>query len=176
MRNYTYVVILNQDFYLKPHAINEMLNFMQEHPRCAIAGIKQLSSIDQNRIIHGGTRGCFPLGVHIVGSVSLGECDVPIQVPWVNGACMIVRVASILEFGLMDPTYKMFYSDSDCSLTARARRWECWYIPSAVCVYEVGTSKGAYLEDSPRYPVFREDQVYFYKKWLTDLLYQELCP
>lgn len=166
-----YVVVLNQDCYLKPDAVENMVSFMDEHPRCAIAGIKQLSDKDEDQIIHGGTRECFPTGIHEIGLVSRGDCNKEKQVPWVNGACMIVRLEALLEIGLMDPNYKMFGSDADWGYTARARNWECWYIPQAVCVHEQGVSKG---QDEKMGKIFQSDMRYFRDKWLVGELYKDL--
>lgn len=166
-----YICVLNQDCYLKPDAIEKMVSFMDAHPRCAIAGIKQLSSKDEDFIIHGGTFECFPAGRHEVGRVSRGECNVSKQVPWVNGACMIVRLEAILEIGLMDENMKMFGSDADWSLTARARGWECWYIAEAVCVHEQGVSQSRTAEMEK---TFERDMIYFRSKWLDGDLFREL--
>lgn len=169
--NEGFAIILNQDCYLKPDAIEKMVTFMQAHPKCAIAGIKQLSSQDPDHIIHGGTYECFPTGRHEGGLVSRGDCNESKQVPWVNGACMIVRLEAIAEIGLMDPNYKMFGSDADWSYTARQRGWETWYIAEAECVHEQGASKGL---DEKMSKVFEADMRYFRDKWITDDCFREL--
>lgn len=168
---YTYIIVLNQDCYLRPGAIDAMLSFMDTHPRTAISGIKQLSYANVDEIIHGGCAASYPGGEHYVGFVSKGDCDFRRQVPWVNGACMIVRVDAMREFGLMDPNYKMFYSDADWSYVARLHGWECWYIPEAVCVHEDGSSLG--IPDFLK-SVFQEDKQYFYDKWMSDALYKKI--
>lgn len=168
---YVYAVILNQDCYLRPNALETMYNFMQQHPRCAIAGIKQLSSDNEDLIIHGGTLECYPAGRHEGGRISQGDCSVNKQVPWVNGACMIVRFEAILEIGLMDETMKMFASDADWSYTARARGWETWYIANAVCVHEQGVSKSMDLQMQK---TFEKDMLAFRSKWVDGDLYRDL--
>lgn len=166
-----YALVLNQDCYLKPGALETMLDFMGKHPKCAIAGIKQLSSKNEDHIIHGGTYECYPTGRHEGGQVSKGDCDVSKQVPWVNGACMIVRLDALIEIGLMDRNYKMFGSDADWSYTARARGWETWYIAESACVHEQGVSKTA---DDAMGKVFEMDMLYFRDKWLSGELYKDL--
>lgn len=166
-----YAVILNQDCYLKLDAMANMVSFMEDHPRCAIAGIKQLSSQNEDQIIHGGTLECFPAGRHEGGLVSKGDCAVSKRVPWVNGACMIVRKEARIEFGLMDETMKMFASDADWSFTARARGWETWYIADAVCVHEQGASKSM---DAKMTKTFEKDMLAFRSKWIDGDLYRDL--
>ena len=166
-----FAIILNQDLYLKPDAIEKMREFMFKHPHCAIAGIKQLSSENEDQIIHGGTYECFPAGRHAGGLVSRGDCSANKQVPWVNGACMIVRLEAIQEIGLMDRNMKMFASDADWSYTARARGWETWYIADAVCVHEQGASQSM---DPKMQKVFEKDMLAFRSKWVDGDLYRDL--
>lgn len=169
--NYQYVVLLNQDCYLKPTAVEKMVEFMDAHPKCAIAGIKQLMASDPDKIIHGGTTECYPQGIHITGTVKNGDCTKDRQVPWVNGACMIFRVLDLLTVGLMDENMKMFGSDADISYRARAAGKECWYIASAECLHEWGVSKGM---DDKMNKQFQMDMLYFRDKWLNGELYKDL--
>src|SRR5438477_10814215 len=37
-----FALILNQDVYLPPDGIEKLTSFMRSHPRCAIAGVKQV--------------------------------------------------------------------------------------------------------------------------------------
>jgi GT2 family glycosyltransferase len=166
-----YVIILNQDCYLEEGAVKKMLAFMEAHPKCALAGIKQLSSKNQDQIIHGGTKQCYPNGIHEGGLVSKGDCAVSKQVPWVNGACIIARMEAVKEFGLMDPNFKMFASDSDWSYTARARGWETWYIADVSCVHEQGVSKS---QDKKMSNIFEADTLYFRDKWINGEVYRDL--
>ena len=166
-----YAVVLNQDCYLAPDAIKTVLTFMEAHPKCAIAGIKQLSSKNKDHIIHGGTKQCYPAGEHEGGLVSKGNCSESKQVPWVNGACMVVRMEALVDIGLMDNNFKMFASDADWSYTARARGWETWYIADAECVHEQGVSK---TQDEKMSNVFQADMLYFRDKWISGEVYRDL--
>ena len=166
-----FALILNQDCFLRPNTIEVLRDFMLKHPCCAIAGVKQLSSDDEDKIIHGGTYECFPAGKHAGGLVSRGDCSANKQVPWVNGACMMVRLEAIQEIGLLDCTMKMFASDADWSYTARARGWECWYIADAECVHEQGISQSM---DEKMQKIFESDMLTFRSKWVDGDLYRDL--
>ncbi len=168
---HSYAIILNQDCYLKEGAVDVMRSFMDKHPNCAIGGIKQLSSGNEDQIIHGGTYECYPTGRHEGGKVSKGDCSVTKQVPWVNGACMIVRLDALVDIGLMDKNYVMFGSDADWSYTARLRGWETWYIAEAVCIHEQGASKSM---NEKMGKVFEADMRFFRDKWLSNECYREM--
>jgi GT2 family glycosyltransferase len=167
-----YVVVLNQDCYLKPNAVEEMVKFMDENPKCAIGGIKHLLPEDEDEIIHGGCTKAFPSGWHITGSVKNGDCAENKQMPWINGACMIVRMEALKDIGVMDENFNMICSDSDWCYTARDRGWEVWYIANAVAVHEHGISKGT--KDNSINKKKLQDTVRFRDKWITDGSYREL--
>jgi len=168
-----YTVVLNQDCYLDKDALQKMVEFMDKNPRCAIGGIKQISTKDDDMIIHGGCTQAFPNGMHIVGRVSKGECSKSAQMPWVNGACVIVRNSAIPEFGLMDENYFLIGSDSDWCYTARQRGWEVWYIAEASCKHEdTGVSRGK--RDRKTTLNMKLDMTYFGDKWIADGCFREL--
>ena len=167
-----YVIVLNQDCYLDKEAISEMVHFMDEHPKCFIGGIKQLHSDDKDIIIHGGCTEAFPNGRHITGRVSKKDCNIDKQMPWVNGACMIVRCSDIETVGLMDERYFLIGSDSDWCYTARQRGLEVWYIADANAIHEQGISTKS--EDTSLRFSMDMDMIYFRDKHLSDGEFREL--
>ncbi|MDP9172628.1 MAG: glycosyltransferase family 2 protein [Planctomycetota bacterium] len=167
-----YALVLTQDVYLRPDAMENLVKFMDEHPRCALAGLKQVLPDDQDIIVHGGVTTSFPTGVHLSGRKSLGQCAVSAKMPWTNGACIMARIDAVLDFGLMDENMKMLCSDSDWSYTARARGWEVWYCASAEAIHECGVSS---KPASPQLePIFRADLQYLIEKWVGSTLFSRL--
>jgi hypothetical protein len=162
-----------QDVYLRPTAVEAFLQLMRDHPRCALAGPKQLLASDEDVIVHGGGTIVYPGGHHHGGQVSKGDCAVSAKMPWVNGACMFARLEAVLDFGLMDENMLMLGSDSDWCYSARARGWEVWYCAEAVCLHEVGVSnRGA----SPELvKLFQADMGYFRDKWIGSALFARLA-
>ena len=157
--------MLTQDCYLAPIACAEMYRFMQDHPRCAIAGIKQLLDENPDQIIHGGCTRAYPAGQHIGGLVSRGDCIANRRMPWVNGSCMIVRMEAVKEIGLLDENMRLVGIESDWCYTARARGWEVWYCAQAQCLHEGGVSSGK--EPNPSViDIMRADMDYWRRKWV----------
>lgn len=166
-----YGILLNQDCYLKEGAIDAMIEFMDNHPSCGVAGIKQLATDNPDKIIHGGTKDCFPTGIHEVGLVSKGDCNISKKVPWVNGAVMIFRKEALIETGLLDPNMAMFGSDSDISYRMRSFNWECWYVSEAECYHDWGVSKTPDVKMNKRFTL---DMLAFRDKWIGTELYRDL--
>jgi GT2 family glycosyltransferase len=172
VEKFDFALVLNQDCYVNPDAVAELVKFMDAHPRCAIAGIKQLHSGDPDFIVHGGCTDAYPAGKHDVGRVSAGQCAVGKMVPWVNGAAMFARMSALRDIGFMDPNFVMIGSDSDWCYTARARGWEVWYCAAAVAVHEMGVSfAGA---NPAMKKVFESDQNWWRMKWISGL-YRQLA-
>ncbi len=165
-----YMLILNQDMYLEPRAVEEMVNFMDTHPKCGIGAPLQLNSEKPDQVIWGGSLDAFPNGRHQIGPVA--RFAEPRQVLWANGACMILRREMIQEIGLLDKNLIFLASDSDYSFTARARGWELWCITAARGRHEHGAS-GA-VADPFIQNLKIKDTIYFGQKWLTGDLYKAL--
>lgn len=166
-RGHKYALLLNQDCYVKPDAIEKAIAFMDAHPRCAVCGPKQLVAEEPDRIIHGGCTDAYPLGRHFIGNVSKGECAVSLPMPWVNGACMIIRTEALWEIGLMDEGFFIIASDSDFCFTARQRGWEVWYCAESVVLHESGgVSGGAATKSLEMMAHFNADQIRFRDKWI----------
>jgi O-antigen biosynthesis protein len=165
-------LFLNQDCYVRPDCIKNLERFMDAHLGCAIAGVKQVHSNDEDLIIHGGCTKAYPAGVHITGRKSKGDCAVSKQVPWVNGACMMIRMAAIDDIGLFDRNMKMIGSDSDICLTARSRGWEVWYCAEADAVHECGVT--SHTPSPEMQEIFKADMAYWHDKWVGGDLYKRL--
>jgi tetratricopeptide (TPR) repeat protein/GT2 family glycosyltransferase len=165
-----YILILNQDMYLEPDAVEEMVRFMESHPKCGIGTPLQLSSKNPGYVVHAGCFEAFPTGQHQHGWLSEFTNDE--QVFWGNGACMILRKEMIQEIGLLDRNFVLVDSDTDYCFTAKARGWQVWRAASARGIHEGGAS--GVLADLEFEKLKINDVLYFAKKWLTGGLYKEL--
>ncbi len=166
-----YMLVLNQDMYLEPNAVEEMVTFMDAHPTCGIGAPLQLNSEDPNLVIWGGSLDAFPTGKHCIGTVS--QFSEPSPVIWANGACMILRRDMVQDIGLLDKNLVFIGSDSDYSFTARARGWDVWCIATARGRHEHGASGRA--SDPFLQNLKIKDMIYFGKKWLTGDLYRDMA-
>jgi GT2 family glycosyltransferase len=165
-----YMILLNQDMYLEKYAVEEMVHFMNRNPRCGIGAPLQLHSKQHDYVIWAGCFEAFPVGRHLHGPLHRFRNDEPIY--WANGACMILRREMVEEIGLLDKNMAFIGSDSDYSLTARARGWEIWRIASAKGVHEHGASG---ISDNPRIELLKvQDMIRFAQKWLTGDQYRKL--
>ena len=70
----------------------------------------------------------------------LSKQDLPQQVDWVVGACMLVRVAAVSDVGPFDDSYFMYAEELDWCVRARRRGWQIWFEPAAVATHRLGGS------------------------------------
>jgi GT2 family glycosyltransferase len=165
-----YILVLNQDMYLKPDAIEKMVTFMDAHPYCGIGAPLQLDYVDSDYVIFGGGCEAFPAGKHQHGRLS--EFTENKQIFWCNGAGMMLRKEMIRKIGLLDENFVFIGSDSDYCFTARSRGWQVWRIADARGVHECGASGSSSDLDTEKLKI--EDMIYFGKKWLTGGLFKGL--
>ncbi len=166
-----YLIILNQDMYLFPEAVEVLCQFMEQHPRCGIAVPLQLHHQYPDYVICAGGLQAVPVGQHIQGPLS--EFGEDRELVWGNGACMLLRKKMVQDIGLLDGNFKFIGSDSDYCFTARSRGWQVWCVAKAKGIHEVGQS--AQRSDEGLEQVKWQDMRYFVKKWLSGRLYQQLA-
>ena len=166
-----YILVLNQDMYLEPSAVEIMTAFMNSHPECGIGAPLQLNAEDTDYVICGGSYEAFPLGKHQHGWLS--EFTEDKQIFWCNGACMILRKEMVREIGLLDENFVFIGSDSDYCFTARSRGWQIWTIAGARGIHEHGASGVSGNMDIEILKI--KDMIHFGRKWLSGELYKEMA-
>lgn len=167
-----YILIINQDMYLRPNALSEMVKFMDSQPKCGIGMPVQLTDEDSNYTTFAGGAQAFPKGMSLIGNVQLYWTNA--EITWASGGCMILRRKMIQEIGLLDENFRFVGSDSDYSFTARSRGWQVWRIAKAKGVHELGKARAPSANNSLNL-IKVDDMLYFAKKWLTKDLYRELA-
>ncbi|HEX2839544.1 MAG TPA: glycosyltransferase family 2 protein [Phycisphaerales bacterium] len=137
-----YVVFINPDAVLEPDAVRAIVDFMDTHPRCGIAGPAVLQHEDASG---------KPVYLHVGGLLTpkavVGDAlgrgtssrlrrpvspgDAPFQTDWVSGAMLVGRVDVLRALGGFDPRYFLYYEETDLCRRCLAAGHEIWCIPSA---------------------------------------------
>jgi len=169
-RDCSYFLVINQDMYLEPDAVEQMIRLMDRQPRCGIAAPLQLLDGTSERVICGGLE-AFPSGALNTGPLAWFDRDEPVC--WADGACLLLRGRMVQEIGLLDRNMAFIGSDSDYCFTARSRGWEVWSVASARGTHERGGSAGTQDHSLELQKV--KDMLYFADKWLTRRVYRQLA-
>jgi GT2 family glycosyltransferase len=170
--DHDYILVLTHDCYLQPNCLSNLVKSMEFDKQCGIVAPVQVDS--NNNPSWFGSLQAFPWGVHrLSGQIGL---PVPINTYWANGACMLLRTQMIREIGLLDENMLFIASDSDYSMTARARGWHVMVAPNAIAQHSLDASSGG--GDTAPNPMINQtklrDMLYFAKKWTNGDLFREL--
>lgn len=135
-----YYLILNSDTRLTTGAVQELLNFMESHPRAGLAGGQLINEAGLPR--HSFDN--FPTLVTELTNKSLWRLlapskypnskqiyQIPLEVESLVGAAMLTRAAVIKEVGLLDEDYFVFLEETDWCWRMKRKGWQIFYIPSA---------------------------------------------
>lgn len=168
-----YAMLINQDCYAEPDAVEQLIRFMDAHERCAIAGPMQVDAANPDLIVNAGGLQAYPFGQHRGNKLrSGGELSTSEPISWANGACMFARMEAVVEFGLHDEGMFLIGSDSDWSFTARARGWEVWYCAESVVRHEGGISNS--MPPAEVQSIFHKDMDYWRRKWFGTVTHRQL--
>jgi N-acetylglucosaminyl-diphospho-decaprenol L-rhamnosyltransferase len=145
----TYALLLNADAWLRPGALERLLDFADTRPRAAVVG-PRLRNPDGT--LQRSVRG-FPtlwrLATEYFFLRKLGprtralnafygggfDHDEVREVEVVMGACMLVRRGAVDEVGYCDEDYFLFSEETDWCFRFREAGWGVVFFPGAECVH-----------------------------------------
>jgi GT2 family glycosyltransferase len=146
-----YLLLLNSDAELVDGTLRTLVDFADEHPRCAAVS-PQLRYPDGR---FQASYNAFPtLWQEFLVLSSLGRLlhgpafpshgpeteHGPQRVDWVGGACLLIRRCAYTALGGLDEGYFMFAEEMDLCYRMRQADWEVWYHPLAVALHRLGGS------------------------------------
>jgi len=137
------VLAANPDAVPEPGAVEELRRFMEDHPRCGVAGPRMHypdGSWQPSRRRFptvGGTvvrrtplrRVLAPGRRHYLLDERPAE---PVEADWMLGAFLLMRRAMLDEIGGWDGGFRHYGEDIDLCYRAARAGWERWYVPAAV--------------------------------------------
>jgi GT2 family glycosyltransferase len=172
-------LLLNPDTYVRPGALQALLDFAIRQPGAGIVGSRleepdgtpQPSAFRFHRALTEFER---ELRLGLVArllepwSTVMEVPETAARVDWVSGASMLVRRELFEAIGLLDEGYFLYYEEVDLCLRASRAGWSCWYEPRSRVVHLVGRSTGVDPSDVaqkiPTY-VFESRHRYFVKSF-----------
>ena len=149
-----YVLLLNSDTLLPAGATRALAKYLDENPRAGIVG-PRLRKLD-GRLQE--TCHEFPTPVRsLLEHTWIGDVlraipfasglrpfmwphDRPRVVPWVTGAAMAIRKSAFDELGGFDPSFYMYYEETDLCYRMRLAGWETHFAPVTDLVHYGGVS------------------------------------
>jgi len=169
-----YVYILNPDAQVEKDAIKALVDYLDAHPKVAIAGSWIYGDDGQDHCSafrFPGVVSEFESAIRF-GPVTrlLKNYVLPMHVPdasgpagWIPGASMIVRTNVLNEIGLFDETFFLYFEETDMCLRAQRAGHEVHFVrESRIChIGSVSTGMGTW-ERTPSY--WYQSRWYYFSK------------
>lgn len=148
-----YVFLLNPDAVLCPRALATLIATAEKHPSCGIVGPRILNP---DGTFQDNAFGKYPtlvrtLFLHVrraiarlkskANGVRAGlEPTQVVPVDWVTGAAMLVRRDAIVQCGMMDEGFFLYFEDIEWCHRMRDHGWEILLEPDAQVIHYLGRS------------------------------------
>lgn len=150
-----YFVLFNSDASLKNDALTELVNFMDEHPRCGVSCPQLYYPDERLQVSHykfrspkgRALREVRPRIDEIKRVLYLKQNfktkqkkrtvpEQPKRVQRPRGVCFMIRMECVKEIGPMDGNLFIFAEDVDWAWRAKKAGWERYIVPSAQVYHE----------------------------------------
>jgi len=174
-----YVLLLNPDTIALPGALEAMVRYMDEHPKCGVCGPRLIDAngaeapaMFEPSILQAITRYGRITQLH---RYILNEDDLI-----VSGSCLAFRRQLVSEVGLLDA--RLFWAeDVDFCIRARKRGYEVKQVPGATVVHKGGQSaksnlqQTAYAQNATYVRMIRVHYTSYERTVLLSIRLSEIC-
>lgn len=164
-----YLAFLNPDTIVTPGWLEPLIAALDADPAAGLATSKVLLLDDPGRINTAGNQ------MHLTGLTlcrgigrPASHLNVEEEITAVSGACFAMRCELFQELGAFDPTFFMYFEDTDLSLRARLAGHRCLYVPQSIIYHDYALRFGpakTYYEERNRYRMLLKSY-----RWRTLLL------
>lgn len=132
-RSARYALVLNDDTVLRPGAVTQMVEFMDRRPS---VGAVVPTVVDQQERV-AATRFAYPSLRTALRWDAKDRTEPPDPVlGWLQGCCILFRIAALEQIGLYDERFFLFYEDTDMSRRLTAAGWSLGTCQEASVMHE----------------------------------------
>ena len=170
-----YALLLNSDTKILDNSLAGMLNYLKSHPEVGAVGPRQLNGKGRLQLSWGD----FPTLVSeiyrklIHHRLSINDFRVRdyleekyadrTEVDWVSGSCLMARKKALLDAGLLDEHYFMYFEDIDLCRKIKEGGWGIRYLSDITILHYGGVSA---KKNIMRVLVeYRRSQIHFTRKY-----------
>ena len=169
-----YLLFLNSDTLILDGAIEKMLSYLQSHPQVGLVGPKILNTqhqatrsymrfLDIKTLFLGSKyfKSFFDVEKYRMHFSSYDFSSIQ-HVPWVSGACLMVKRNIFQKAGLFDESYFLYFEDMDLCLQIQNLGYRIVYLPTAGIVHLFGGSSSGRSEQLNQ--VHKNSMLIYFKK------------
>ncbi len=171
---YTYAMMLNNDVFVEPNFITELVNYMDMHLNVGAIQPKIFFNNNRKKLWNGGS---YFLGLFgWTYSKRYMRTEGPLQnefqeVDWITGCALLTRTSILKELGLLNEQYFIYFEDVDFSFRIRAAGHTLIFHPKSVIYHIAGMANKAkkkgiegYANPIVHYLNFRNN-IWFLRTW-----------
>jgi GT2 family glycosyltransferase len=139
-----YLVILNNDTDLHPDCISELKNAMDRDLRIGACASRIMLKFEEDRLDAAGISVCadgLALGRGRMEPSARYQKEE--EVFFASDCCTLYRKDMLDQIGHYDEDFFAYADETDLGWRARARRWKCVYVPTAVINHHHSGSSGS---------------------------------
>ena len=143
-----FVLLLNNDTFVAPDFVDELLRPMQGANDIGITAPKIYYAEPRNQIwFAGGVISLWRGTARHIGirEMDRGQYDRERDIDYATGCAMLVRREVFEKAGDLDPSYQAYFEDADFSLRARDAGFRIRYVPAAKVWHRISASTGGQL-------------------------------
>jgi len=161
-----YIFLLNPDAIVSKTCIEKLLLRMEQNKQLAITSPKIYYFNEPNRIWFAGSMIDWKKGTtyHIgQNELDIGQHNQIKKIDRACGCAMLVRSTCILDTGLMDTRYFLYFEETDWSVKFTKNNYDIEYVPDAVCWHDISSSTGGEYSPIYQYYMTRNRLLFMYK-------------
>lgn len=133
-----YVYFLNPDASCEPDDLRVMIEFMDTHPKCGVAGPAgrmssgKLHQAGEMPSPEGIVREAVQLDAWATSRPPIEPGTAPFRTDWISGAALMFRSQVYLALGGFDPRFFLYFEETDLLLRVRELGSEVWVVGTSV--------------------------------------------
>lgn len=168
-----YVFLLNPDAQLKNDALAILVQFMNSHPDCAVAGTRAYNPGASNPVtaafrfpsltsVFSAALSFGPVARLLKNHAVAIGADLPTcEIDWVSGAATLARFHVWQDIGFFDPEFFLYYEEVELMYRTKQAGWTCWHVAEAEILHIEGASTDVRSADNEH----KRRPAYWYHSW-----------
>ena len=171
-----YLLLLNSDTVVRPHALERLVRFMDEHPAAGACGPRLLfpderlqpscpsyPSLWRHCCDMSGLENLLPRSIFGNSDTRFAH-DRDAEVGQLMGAALLVRRETFEQIGYLDERLKIYYNDVDWCLRIRQAGWKIYFVYGAEVVHYGGQTTAVTNRRFEQFDEMYRNVLFYYEK------------
>lgn len=137
-----YALLLNPDVIIGNDFIAPLVEALESQPTAGMAGPVIFENTAARRLWQGAGRMIWCLGGPVHRGRRPPQERRPMEVPFLSGCAMMVRVEALERTGLMDESYFLYFEDTDFCLRFISSGWKVLLVPESKILHAQSSTIG----------------------------------